>query len=481
MITRDEAERLPRALDSVQRIADEVVVVDTGSCDDTVNIARSMGAKVITSRWQNDFSQARNVSLTNAQGEWILCLDADEYVPPQSESKILAAIRDKADAYFVRIESTVDSAAGRVFVNFLPRLFRNLDGVHFQGRVHELVSPSLEKLGARISASDIVLKHSGYHISEANEMEKARRNADLLLEELASNPEDALSLFHLGEAYSMLQQYEDAVSSYEKALRAGGLTPEIESVVYQNRGSALVKLRRYDDAIANLRHALEISPRLISVHLVLASALFGMKKFDRAEKEILTYISRSEEEQKPVEIKLGSDPDVPSAMVLLAKCRLAMRDLERAKEILKDVLGRDRSLRDAHLLLARIAFEQMEFGTAVGHYEEALKLYPDEERLYFELSRAYLAAGSTQKAVDTIESASTQGIESVGLLKCLGVLMIKQNDLPGAISTYEKALELDPADEEVLRRLAGLHHALGQGQQAQAYLKISREDMPTTA
>ncbi len=475
MIVKDEAERLPRALESVRRIADEIVVVDTGSSDDTVSVAESFGAKVIRSKWEDDFSQARNVSLSNAQGGWILCLDADEYVPPEAEAKILAAITREADAYFVRIESDMDSAAGRVFVNFVPRLFRNMHGVRFQGRVHEQVSPSLEKLGARIEISDIVFKHSGYAISEAEEIQKARRNAQLLAEDLALNPDDPLVLFHLGEAYSMMRQFGEAVSAYRKSIKAGSLQPEIASVVHQNLGAALIKLKEYDAAMSQLRRAVKINPQLLTVHLVLASALFGIKRFDRAEAEILTYIEKAQEKRKGVELKLGREPDIPCALVLLAKCRLAMGDLDRAREVLEDAVSRDPELRDAHLLLARIAFEQARFGAAVSHYSEAAKYYPDEETLYFELSRAHLARGSVEKAAETIEQAIAAGLESAGLFKCLGVLKIKQQDLEGAVSAYEKALNLDPADREVRRRLAGIYRILGRDQEAQNYLNSSQE------
>lgn len=475
MIARNEAENLPRALESIRRIADEIVVVDTGSSDDTAAVAESLGARVVSSEWQDDFSQARNVSLANAEGEWVLCLDADEYVPPEAEAKILAAISNEADAYFVRIESDMDSTAGRVFVNFVPRLFRNFEGVRFQGRVHEQVSPSLEKLGARIEISDIVLKHSGYVMSDTEEIDKAKRNARLLLEDLASNPGDALVLFHLGEAYSMLRQFEDAVSAYENALRMDRLPPEVASVVYQNLGAALIKLGRYDDAMSHLKRALRINPRLLTVHLVLASALFGIKRFDRAEAEILTYITKSQQSRKAVELKLGREPDIPCALVLLAKCRLASGDCDKAREVLEDALRRDPGLRDAYPLLARIAFEQAKFGTAVGYYEEALKLYPAEEMLYFELSRAYLAGGSVDKAAETIERALAGGLESAGLLKCLGVLKIKQRDFPGAVSVYEKALDIDPGDAEVKRKLAGIYHVLGRDEDAQRYLNIPQE------
>jgi glycosyltransferase involved in cell wall biosynthesis len=185
IIAKNEAERLPTAVASVKRIADEVVVVDTGSGDDTVAVAQSLGARVISHPWRDDFSDARNASIDAAEGAWILYLDADEYVPPESEARILRAVEGKADAYFVRIESPVDSTAGRLFVHFFPRLFKKLPGVRFEGRVHEQIFPALERAGARVESSDIVIKHTGYATSRDQIRAKARRNADLLSADLA--------------------------------------------------------------------------------------------------------------------------------------------------------------------------------------------------------------------------------------------------------------------------------------------------------
>ena len=150
MIARNEGTRLPIAIASIRNIADQVIVVDTGSTDDTIEQARSLGAQVVEYTWQDDFADARNRSLAEADSDWILCLDADERLTPESESKLLQALSGKAGAYMVRIESRVDSTAGKIFVNFFPRLFRNVQGARFEGKVHEQVTPSLERLGVSI-------------------------------------------------------------------------------------------------------------------------------------------------------------------------------------------------------------------------------------------------------------------------------------------------------------------------------------------
>ena len=474
MIARDEEANLPRALESVRGLADEIVVVDTGSTDGTREVASSFGARVIEHPWNDDFAEAKNVALENAGGDYILFLDADEYVSPESRDEILAAITGDADAYFVRIESDVKSAAGRIFVNLLQRLFRNDSRIRYEGAVHEQVHTSLLRMKARVEPSAIVLKHSGYGLRPAEFRAKLERNLRILNKVLDEHPGDAMSLFHLGEMHAMLGEYETAVGDYERAIRSGRLPHEVLPVAKQNLGASLIKTGRYEEAMRTLREAQEMNPGLLSIHTLLGSALFGLRKYERAEQEIMMYVSKAQNPAKTADPLLGFKADIPSAMVLIAKCRLALGDIDRARDVLKDAVARDADLVDAHILLGKIAFEKMEFPRAVSSYEKALELMPNEERLYFELSRSYMAAGATDKAREAIERALGDGIVSAGLLRCLGLIRVKQEDFDGAISAYEKVLGLMPDDDEARKRLAGLYHMIGKDDIAREYLTICK-------
>jgi len=498
MIVKDESERLSNAIESVKEVADQVIVVDTGSTDNTVACARSLGAYVVQYPWQDDFADARNRSLAEAECDWILCLDADEYLVPESESALLKALAGEAGGYMVRIESRVDSKAGRTFVNFFPRLFRNLEGISFEGKVHEQVTQSIQRLGLPIEVSDIVIRHTGYALSGSDLKAKAQRNAALLLKEVEERPEDALVLFHLGEAYTMLERHGDAVDAYDRALLAGKLDRVVHGALLQNKGAALVKLKAYEEALIALRRAREVDSGLLTVHLVMASALYAMKKYERAEREVVSYISMCREIERLKRLTLGHDPDIPNALVMLAKCRLAQGRLGGAREALEDALRLDRceegssgglgkgryrpqgtgATGEAHVLLGKIAFEELKFGQAAAHFEEAVKTYPDEERVHFELARAYVACGSNDRAIRTLEAAMREGMDSPDILRCLGVLKIKKKDFPGAIETYRRALDVDPADVDSRKKLAGLYHATGNSTTAEAILNGTAASPP---
>jgi len=474
MIVKNEEANLSRALESVTGLADEIVVADTGSTDGTRALAESLGATVFDHEWKDDFAEAKNAALDRAGGEWVLFLDADEYVPPESRDGIMSAISGDADAYFVRIESVVRVGAGRTFVNLHQRLFRNNRGISYEGAVHEQVDASLKRIGARVKRSEIVLKHTGYGIDPADMRPKLERNLNILNKVLLEDADDAVSLFHLGETLALLGTHDAAVDAYERSLDVGRLPVEMMPVATQNLASAMIKLGRYEEAMQLLRKVQELDPTILSAHLLMGSALFGLKKLDRAEQEILKYISRARDARKSAAPLLGFEADIPAALVLVAKCRLARGDLEEARQVLKDAVAMDANLADGHILLGRIAFEKMDFARAVPHFERALQLLPREERLYFELAKSYMAAGADDRAEQTLDRALGGGLESAGLLKCLGIVRVKRQDFEGAVTAYERALETSPEDPEALKMLAGLHHKLGNTGAAAEYLTICK-------
>ena len=474
MIARDEEDNLPHALRSVAGLADEIIVVDTGSTDGTRAVAESFAARVIDHEWKDDFAEAKNVALDHAAGDYILFLDADEYVSPESGDKILAALSKGADAYFVRIESDVQSGAGRKYVNLLQRLFRNNMGIRYENAVHEQVDSSLKRIGAGVEVSDIVLVHTGYGLGPGEMKRKLERNLGILKRVLEDDPDDAVSLFHLGETLALLGTYDAAITAYERALKTGRLPSEIRPTAIQNMASSMIKLGEYGEAMRLLHKVRELDPSIISAHLLMASALFGSKKYGRAEQEILTYISRARDVRKSTAPLLGFEADIPAAMVLLAKCRLADGDVEKAGEALRDAVALDGDLADGHILLGRIAFEKMDFARAVPHFERAIDLIPGEERLYFELAKSYMAAGAPERAREALERALGRGVESAGLLRCLGLVTVKLQDFEGAVSVFERALELEPEHDETRRTLAGLHHKLGNDAAAVEYLTMCK-------
>jgi glycosyltransferase involved in cell wall biosynthesis len=206
MIVKNEARCLGRCLQSVCPIVDEVVVVDTGSTDDTVKIARKFGATMAHFQWTGDFAAARNFAIRQTSGDWVLVLDADEWASENLAREILGFVR--AAPAIGRLKIVSDFRRGeQVFrsQSFVPRLFPR--GAHFEGRIHEQLISALPRLSLRGE-----LWHDGYL-----EMQKADRNIVLLTTELERDPDSVYFLFQLATEYTSLDQPEKAFAPLQKA------------------------------------------------------------------------------------------------------------------------------------------------------------------------------------------------------------------------------------------------------------------------
>jgi tetratricopeptide (TPR) repeat protein len=222
MIVRDEAECLARCLESVQGAVDEVVVVDTGSRDDTVAIARRYGALVREVPWQNDFAAARNESLKLATCEWILCLDADEELAAESRSLLKELVNGSGcEGYFLQIHNLLGSAADPEWeVGEAFRLFRNRPVYRFVGAIHEQILPVILAVNpeARVEHSALKVVHYGYLQEWVAAKGKADRNLKLLQASLSRRPEDPYLLFNLGLELLLHRRFREAQEALEAAL-----------------------------------------------------------------------------------------------------------------------------------------------------------------------------------------------------------------------------------------------------------------------
>ena len=188
LITKNEAENILRCLESLREIADEVIVVDTGSKDNTKELALNHGAKVYHFQWDNNFSNARNFALDQINSDWVIFLDADEYFEVKTQNILIKALKriDKNkefDAVLCKMINT-DGFKGKIISeNPTVRIFRGNCGIRYQGAVHELPLKRGKSLSI-ISLKDIplVIYHTGY--SSASMLEKTKRNLKILENEV---------------------------------------------------------------------------------------------------------------------------------------------------------------------------------------------------------------------------------------------------------------------------------------------------------
>jgi glycosyltransferase involved in cell wall biosynthesis len=264
MITRDEEDFLPNCLASVRGVVDEIIVVDTGSTDRTIAIAREHGAFVREVAWTGDFSAARNVSLEMATREWILVLDADEEIHHEDRARVRDLIADKdAEAYMVRIHNLMgDATHPDVEVAASIRLFRNRWGYRFSGTLHEQVGENIQKQrpGTVFAPSGLRIHHYGYLAGLSRTAAKSERNLKLAEEQARTHPEDGFVLFNLGVEYQRLGRFEESAKSMELAQARAVPGAMWTSKLVKARVLSLVRLDRWDEAARCVEEGLERYP-----------------------------------------------------------------------------------------------------------------------------------------------------------------------------------------------------------------------------
>jgi len=219
MIVRDEAAVVGRALDSVREVAAQVVVVDTGSEDDTLAVAQDRGAEVHRVCWQDDFAAARNAALAEVRQPWVLVLDADEELVADDRAALAdAVLRPSADAYNLRVVSLVGT--GQEYTDArVTRLFRSHPGIRYRGRVHEQVADSIAALGQRLGDAPVRILHTGYLPAVMDKKHKHARNLRLLEIMIAEEPDNPYWHFQQGQTLLAMGAVAPARAAYAAALK----------------------------------------------------------------------------------------------------------------------------------------------------------------------------------------------------------------------------------------------------------------------
>ena len=217
MIVRNEEKRLAAAIESAKDAVDEIVVVDTGSMDRTVEIAESLGARIVRHRWGDDFSAARNFALDNATSDWVLQLDADEELETEDLSQIRDAIQHEAlDAVFVAIHNYERDANGerRTVIHAYPRLFRRKPEIRYQGLIHEFLTNLVAT-----TFSGIRIYHYGYDCPVQEQQKLRGRNETICQRQLDKNPGNPIAHFNMAGVQLSEQRIDEARKHLEQAIQ----------------------------------------------------------------------------------------------------------------------------------------------------------------------------------------------------------------------------------------------------------------------
>ena len=293
MIVKNEEKNIRRVIECAKKFADEIVVVDTGSEDRTPEIAKELGAKVYFFFFFDDFSAARNESLKHATGDWIIWLDADDYIDDYNVKRLLEVKKnlppEKNEIYYFLIESEIvehKEFGGETWNWLQVRMFPNHPEIRFEGKIHEQITPAAEKLGFKQRFLGIKIIHTGYTSTEKLE-EKMRRNVKILEDEERKQPDAWWVKRYLALSYSKLGRIKEAEEKLKKALELIDPRQKIWLFdLYMNLCDIYKVQGKFDDALDTIDEAESINPTEGYVNIQRAEVLFAKERYEEALEEI---------------------------------------------------------------------------------------------------------------------------------------------------------------------------------------------------
>jgi len=356
MIVKDEEAHLAKCLRSVRDIVDEMIVVDTGSTDKTMDIARVFGAQVSEFPWTGDFSAARNQSLARATGDWILILDADEVLSPLDFEELKKLIERPAPAAFsIVTRNYIDNVstlgwtankgeypeeAGR---GWLPspkvRLCTRGENIYFSDPVHETLEASIAKANIPVESCNIVVHHYG-KLSGELDLKKGESYYLLGRIKLEADPTNCNHIQELARQAQTLGRYEECIDlslqlielaktnlqakAYMGMTHPLKMNPETET--YIHLASSYLMLERYEEALAASQRAVTISPNIKEAVQTYANCEIIAGSVDKAYDTLHGLLIK--------------EPDYPPALLLLAIVFCLKGQTEMMRDIFVLLLNR---------------------------------------------------------------------------------------------------------------------------------------------
>lgn len=260
MIVKNEAHNLMDCLNSVKNLVDDIVVVDTGSTDNTKEIAHNMGAKVYDYVWEDNFAQARNKSLEYVNTPWVLVLDADEVLNPSIIPDIQQVVADKDNLVVNLIRHEIGALSSPY--SQLSRLFRKHPQIQFSRPYHALIDDAVLSLQKKethwriIDLPQMAIQHYGYQPEIIASQDKAKRAKKAMEFYLSENPNDAYVCSKLGALYLDLGDTKKGLKLLKTGLKSNLATTATLFELHYHLANAFTKDKQWDTAIKHYQKAI---------------------------------------------------------------------------------------------------------------------------------------------------------------------------------------------------------------------------------
>ena len=499
IIARDEEDSIERAIASVRDLADEVIVVDTGSGDGTCDLARRGGARVVRIPWRRDFSEARNRAIAEASGAWVLVLDADEELAPFTREAFRELVAEHPRAAFsMRQVTYTRSTAGygllpagseqaeHCFMCDQVRLFPKDDRLRYRGRVHESIEGSLAEAGVPVIATGRTIHHYGRLAPSGRVPRKYDAYVSRGGEEIEVGPNDARYVYELAALLFEAKEFTEAITHAGRGLalepdnweflniqgmarlamgdlagaeRSLRLAIELNASIpelYNNIGVVLMEHKQARGALRFLEQGLELCGGNVPMSANAARACLSLGMYEKA----LQHITDS----------LSGDPFLPRSHALHAEILYRSGDHRGAEEALGRIQFLSGTSLDIYLRVIHLYTRMGMVDAAEAVLGRSARDYPDHDGILYLSAKISELKGEDGRALSLYRSLVRRSPGNADLRNALGCVCERLGRLEEALVSFERAKEIEPANPSIEMNIGIVKDRLGMTEEAEAHL-----------
>jgi GT2 family glycosyltransferase/tetratricopeptide (TPR) repeat protein/2-polyprenyl-3-methyl-5-hydroxy-6-metoxy-1,4-benzoquinol methylase len=481
MIVRDSAGTLVPCLESIRPWVDEMVIVDTGSSDDTARIVERFGGRLFHFPWCDDFSAARNESLRHARGAWLFWMDSDDTIDAGCGRRLRELVYCDPDAsvlgYVVQVHCPGGGEDGVHDVTAVDhvKLIRNRPDLRFEGRIHEQILPAIRRASGEVAWTDLFVVHSGSDQRPEAQERKRQRDLHLLDLELRERPEHPFTLFNLGMTYADGGRYEEAVEFLRRSIAHSAPGESHLRKAYALLLYAQMQLKRHDEASQTCQQGRALFPEDAELRFrqgVLLHDLGCLDEAARAYQDVL----ENREERHFTSVDSGIKgfkarqnlavvyTDMGDLAAAEHHWRLIVREVPRyrsgwrglgdvllrqgklgeAREVAEQLVGEAVLKGEGLMLRGRVAAARGDHEQAERVFAEAVALRPDDVEVRNALCQFLFEHGRPGDAEQALLDLLRVDPQNASAEHNLGVLYLRARRYGDAVAAFQQSLRHRP-------------------------------------
>jgi GT2 family glycosyltransferase/tetratricopeptide (TPR) repeat protein/2-polyprenyl-3-methyl-5-hydroxy-6-metoxy-1,4-benzoquinol methylase len=485
MIVRDSARTLPECIESIRPWVDEMVIVDTGSVDETPRIVELYGGRLFRFPWCDDFSAARNESLKHARGDWVFWMDSDDTIPPECGRGVRSIVNQAGDSgplgYVVQVHcpgagEDGDPLADVTVVDHV-KLFRNRLDLRFDGRIHEQILPAIRQAGGDVAWTELYVVHSGSDQSPAAQERKRHRDLRILKLELAERPGHPFTLFNLGMTYVDGAQLAEGAEFLRRSIAVSGSEESHLRKAYALLVYAEMRLEHREEATRICRRARELFPddtelrfreavllhdmglleeAVAAYHDVLdhredrhfTSMDHGLAGFKARQNLALVYadLSRLDEAESQWRMVVSEAPTYRAGWRGLGETLVRRGSTKQAAAIARQMAGEPALRQEGFLLMSRITVASGSANEARNWLELALHENHDDLEAMRWACQFMFEHGTTDEAERALVRLLGRTPDDASAHHNLGTVLLREKRYEEAAESYRQALQCRPGN-----------------------------------